>query len=159
MIWRLLNCGLVAISKFSGFPLTIPWMFYMSSLCLNRVVTSKIWKDQNLPHSLTALVHNWELPWSGTWAEGHHPFYWLWLSCAGDKVTGFVEIQSLICDPQTKMARGSVSPCGKGNKSVIMSFRTKNIEILKWLNFKRKQRKSSCFIHFIPKYNGMYYYK
>lgn len=155
MIWRLLNCGLVAISSFSHFPLTIPWILYISSLCLNREITSNIWKDQNLPHSLTVLVHNWELPWSGTWAEGHHSFYWLWLSYAEDKVTGFVETQSLVCDPQRNMARGSVSPCSKGNKSVIMGFRTKNIKILKWMNFKRKKRKSSCFIQFIYKYHAI----
>ena len=156
MIWRLLNCGLVAVSSFSGFPLTIPSILYISLLCLNSEVSSNIWKDQNLLHSLTVLVHNWELPWWGTRAEGHHPFYWLWLSCAGDKVTGLVEIRSLVCDPQRNIARDGVSPCSKGNKSVIMSFRTKTIKILKWLNFKRKKRKSSCFIQFIHKYHEMY---
>lgn len=42
-------------------------------------------------------------------------------------------------------------------QATIVSSSTKTIKIFEWLNLKRKERKSSCFIQVIHKYHEVYY--
>lgn len=156
MIWRLLNCGLVAISPFSGFPLTVPRILYISSLCLNREMTSNIWKDPNLPCSQRWCITKSFLN-QGPGLKVITPFTDYDFLRQGTKLPGLwkCRVSSVILKGIWHMTVFHHA----GNKSVIMRFRTKPIKILKWLNFKRKKRKSSCFIQFIHKYNEMDYNK